>query len=101
MMGVLLLEWLIGEGIVIYREVKKEKHLPLPGQLIATSGVFVLLAIMSEFGDGPAKLAATLGAGYDIAAAFNILEKVKPNWNKPKKVKNTGTGGGTGPVILA
>jgi hypothetical protein len=73
----LLFAWLVGEGIVSWRSVKQNGHAPMPGELLATSGVFVLLAVMSEFGTGAASLAVLLGAGYDIAAAMNILGTVK------------------------
>lgn len=76
---VILMAWLVGEGIVVWRSFKKDKRPPIPGQLLATSGVFVLLALMSEAGPEAAKLAGTLGVGFDIAAAFNILPNVVLN----------------------
>lgn len=92
MMRALLVEWLVAEGIVIYREFKKNKHAPMPGQLLATSGVFVLLAILAEGGPGAAKLAATLGAGFDIAAYLNLAPGLKANQKKAPLAQAAKTG---------
>lgn len=73
-MGPFVLAWLVGEGIIIYRSVKLHKAPPGPGQLLLSSGVFVLLALISEVGDGGKRLATLLGWGFDIAAWMNIAE---------------------------
>jgi len=78
MKALLLTEWLVAEGILIYRGFKTNGRPPLPGQLLAASGVFVLLGIIAEFGPGATNLASVFGAGVDIAAAMNILPGVKP-----------------------
>jgi hypothetical protein len=66
----LILAWLTGEGIMIYRQVTKQKRPPLPAELIATSGLFILLALLAE-SHGP--LAQTLAWGLVGAAALNLL----------------------------
>jgi hypothetical protein len=60
--------WGIAEGIVIYRSAK-DRIPPRPGQLLVTSGAFVLLAILAEFAP---ELALAIGAGIDIAALFQV-----------------------------
>jgi hypothetical protein len=40
--------WLVGEGIIIYRTVTKQKRPPMPGELLASSGLFLLLALLGE-----------------------------------------------------
>ena len=70
-MGPFILAWLVGEGIISYRAVKKQKAPPGPGQLLFSSGVFVLLAIMAEF-PSARKLAITLAWGFDIGAFMNL-----------------------------
>jgi hypothetical protein len=65
--------WLVGEGIIIYRSVKANKAPPGPGQLLLSSGVFVLLALMAEA--KPARtLAIMLAWGFDIAAFMNVAQ---------------------------
>lgn len=76
----LIIEWLAAEGIVTYRSYKADGHLPLPGRLLATSGVFVLLALLAEAGPGARQLAVTLGGGFVIAAGFGIAQ----NLGQPK-----------------
>lgn len=66
-MGGITLAWAIGEAIIITRQISREHHPPVPGTLLASSGLFALLALLAEY--GPARPAATLLAfGVDIAA---------------------------------
>jgi len=71
-MGPFLLAWIVGEGIISYRAVKRQKAPPGPGQLLLSSGVFVILGIIAE---SPAArpLAITLAWGFDIAAFMNLF----------------------------
>lgn len=66
MRGVIL-TWLIAEGIIIWRSVKVDHGPPIPGMLLATSGLFVLLAVLAEAGPDAARVATLIGAGMDIA----------------------------------
>lgn len=74
--------WLVGEGIIVYRSYKnnftisnnKRTQLntpPGPGQLLMTSGVFVLLALLAE-SERARTLAVMLAWGFDIAAFMNL-----------------------------
>ena len=66
-MAGITLAWLIGEAIIITRQISRDHHPPVPGTLLASSGLFALLAILAEY--PPARPAATLLAfGVDIAA---------------------------------
>jgi len=71
-MGPLVMAWLVGEGIICYRSVKVVKGPPGPGQLLLSSGIFVLLAIASE-SEKLRPVTVTLGWGFDIAAFMNIF----------------------------
>jgi len=51
--------WAVGEGIIIYRAVKQRKAPPMPGQLVATSALFIMLALLAE-SDRARGLAVTL-----------------------------------------
>lgn len=83
-MGPLVAAWLVGEGIIIYRSVKNQKAPPGPGQLLLSSGLFVMLAVLAE-AQSARKLAITLAWGFDIAALMNL-------WGTggPKKTVNPG-----------
>ena len=70
----IILAWLVGEGLMIYNDVTKNKRPPLPADLLSTSGLFVLLALL---GESQPKLAATLAWGFD-AAAFLVLWENNP-----------------------
>ena len=66
-MGGITIAWLIGEGIICWREVAGCHRPPMPGALIASSVIFAGLAVLAEY--QPARTAATLMAfGLDIAA---------------------------------
>lgn len=76
-MGGLVMAWLVGETIIVYRSVKRHHAPPGPGQLLLSSGVFVLLALMAEI--QPARTAATMLAwGFNIAAFTNIAQLGTP-----------------------
>lgn len=82
-MGALIMAWIVGEGIVIYRTAKANKAPPGPGQLIYSSGVFVMLALLAE-SNRARSLAVTLAWGFDIAAFIALFQ------NPPKaSTKNT------------
>ena len=66
MMRGLIVSWGVAEGIVCYRSIKGGGP-PLPGMLLATSGAFVLLALLAE---AAPELAVAIGVGIDIAAVF-------------------------------
>lgn len=71
MRGVIL-AWGIGMGIVVYRAALKEHRPPVPGQLLAATGLFALLAVVAEY--PPAGPAATLfGFGIDAAVLMQVL----------------------------
>lgn len=69
--GAIVLAWLVGEGIITYRSFKKNHHPPMPGQLLASSGLFAVLGILAA--NDQLKFVATAAAwGFDIAAFMNV-----------------------------
>lgn len=91
-MGGLVAAWLVGEGIVVYRSWKVNKVPPGPGQLLLSSGVFVLLALLAE-AQQARSLATVLAWGFDIAAMMNLFGtgqiKAIPNKNWPPQQAST------------
>ena len=80
MRGVIL-AWGLGMGIIVYRAAVKQHQPPVPGQMLAATGLFALLAVLAEY--QPAAEAATVFAfGVDIA----VLMKVLPGLAAPKIV---------------
>lgn len=74
-MGPFILAWMIGEGIIVYRAVTKTHAPPVPGALLASSGLFALLAVVAE-SDRARPLAVALAYGFDIAAFMNLYPPV-------------------------
>jgi hypothetical protein len=67
----IILAWAIGEGIIIFRSVQRDHSPPVPGALLATSGLFALLAILAE-AEQARLLATAMAFGVDIAALMNL-----------------------------
>jgi hypothetical protein len=71
MRGVIL-AWAAGMGIITWRSVVKEHRPPVPGQMLAATGLFAGLAVLAEY--QPAAAAATLfAAGVDVAVLMQVL----------------------------
>src|SRR5215471_14429126 len=96
-MGAFVMAWLVGEGIIIYRTARDGKketgHYtpPGPGQLVWSSGIFVLLALLAE-SQQARTLAITMAWGFDIAAFMNLYgvgsASIIPNWPPGKLPDN-------------
>lgn len=92
-MGPFIVAWLVGEGIIVYRSVKTQSAPPGPGQLLLTSGVFVILGILAEF-QSARPLAITLAWGFDLAALLKLFPlpkqglSPKPIWPPEKAPDN-------------
>lgn len=70
-MNGLIIAWMVGEGIIVYRAVARQKRPPLPAELLGSSGAFVLLALLHEF---QPQLATTLAVGLDVAAFMGLFD---------------------------
>lgn len=77
----IILAWLVGEGLMTYKDVKRNKRPPFPAELLATSGLFVLLGIL---GESAPKLASTLAWGFDAAAFLTLWDNPAGNAIKSK-----------------
>ena len=86
----IVLAWLVGEGILTYRSFKNDHRPPLPGQLLASSGLFVMLGLLAE-AEQARFLAAALAWGFDIAALMNILPAVATGATMTTSGAQTGT----------
>ena len=77
MRGVIL-AWGAGMGIIVYRAAVKEHRPPVPGQMLAATGLFALLAVIADY--EPAAAAAALFAfGIDIAVLMQVLPGTNTN----------------------
>ncbi len=75
-MGPFILAWLVGEGIIVYRNVKVNKCPPGPGQLLVTSGMYVMLALLAEVNQAR-YLATALAWGFNTAAFMKLYDPVE------------------------
>ena len=54
--------WLFGMGIITWRAIARQHQPPVPGTMLAASGFFALLALVSEYQPAAPAAAATGGA---------------------------------------
>ena len=82
--------WLIGEGIIIYRWIKKGAP-PTPGALLLPSGLFLGLAVLAEY--QPARATATVFAyAVDLAVLLQVVGKEPAQvtgWPPPQDIPQT------------
>jgi hypothetical protein len=84
----ILLAWLVGEGIIVYRWTK-QKAPPPPGALAVASLLYLGAAVVAEY--GPARNVAIAWAwAVDVAVLMNVLpggkdakNGVTTNWPPP------------------
>lgn len=67
----IVLAWLVGEGIIVYRSFKQDHRAPVPGQLLGASAIFIMLGLLAE-APRATFLAGALAWGFDVAAFLNI-----------------------------
>jgi hypothetical protein len=67
-MAGIALAWLVGEALIVYRSVSKQKRPPTPGALLGSSGFFALCALVAEAPG--ARPAATMAAWAIVIAAY-------------------------------
>jgi hypothetical protein len=91
MRGVIL-AWAAGMGIITYRSVVREHRPPVPGQMLAATGLFAALAVLAEYPPA-ATAAATFAFGIDLAVLLQVLPGSKTataaGTTKAKEVKAT------------
>ena len=72
-MGSLTLAWLTGMGITSWRQVRQSGHLPVPASLVAVTGLFVALGIVSEVAPVTARVVELTAWGLDLAGLLRVL----------------------------
>lgn len=83
----IVLAWLVGEGIVIYRSFHDDHRWPMPGQLLASTALFAALGFLAR-NDQARFLAGAMAWGFDIAAFMNLAPQLTGEAHKtpaPKK----------------
>ena len=81
--------WLFGMGIITYRFVARQHQPPIPGNMLAASGTFGLLALLAEY-QPAAGAAAAIAWGLDLAALLGLFPESVAGPSSPKP-QATGT----------
>lgn len=67
--------WLVGTGLVVWRQVHANHKPPVPGTLLGVTGMFAALALLADLSPA-ARPAITLAAwGLDLAGVLNLWPK--------------------------
>lgn len=72
MRGALAGAWLLGMGIVTWRQVKGGAHLPVPGALLAVTGMFAVLGVVSDVVPAAGTFVVITAYGLDLAGILNL-----------------------------
>ena len=72
-MGGLASAWLLGTGIVFWRQVHNQHHMPVPGALVGVTALFAALALISDAAPRARGVIALAAWGLDIAGLLNVL----------------------------
>jgi hypothetical protein len=88
-MGPFIAAWAIGEGIIGWRAFKTTGLPPVPGALLASSGLFAGLAVIAEF-ESARTFATVLAFGFDLAALVNLVPPVTSGTGAASKAAPTG-----------
>lgn len=72
MKGALAGAWLAAMGLVTWRQVRGRAHLPVPGALLAVTGLFAVLGIASDVWPVARPLIVTTAVGVDVAGLLNL-----------------------------
>jgi hypothetical protein len=69
----LLAAWLLGEGIVAWREVSQSHKMPVPANLLGVTGLFIGLGIIASVAPKTKTVVTLLGFGLDVAGFLQVL----------------------------
>jgi hypothetical protein len=65
--------WLLGESIVIWREVTRSHKAPAPAQLLGVTGLFAVLALIADVAPNARRTVVMLAFALDLAGLLQIL----------------------------
>jgi len=72
MRGALAGAWLLGLGIVTWRQVKGGAHMPVPGALLAVTGMFAVLGVVADVYPASQTFVVVTAYGLDLAGVLNL-----------------------------
>jgi hypothetical protein len=72
-MGGLAGAWVVGVGIVAWRESRQSGHMPVPAALLGVTGLFAALALVADVFPVTSRVVTLGGWGLDLAGLMNVL----------------------------
>lgn len=72
MKGALAGAWLAGTGLVVWRQLRGNPHLPVPGQLLAVTGIFAMFGVVADVVPASRTFIVATAWGLDVAGLFNL-----------------------------
>ena len=64
--------FVFAEALVIWRQVHRDHHMPVPGQLIAITGLFAAFALAADAVPPAAPVITAVAWGLDLAGLLNL-----------------------------
>lgn len=65
--------WLLGEGIVGFRYIRRDKRIPVPGALAGVTVLFLALAVIADVSPAWRRPVTLLAWGLDVAGLLNLI----------------------------
>lgn len=101
-MDSVLLAWMVGEGMMVWRIAKQTHSFPIPSRLLVASFAYGACAIVQQVGNDEAgKVSKTFAWGLTIATsflAFQTKSTPKKGSSSSGSSNSTSSGGGGGNV---
>lgn len=72
MRGALAGAWLASTGLVVWRQLHGNPHLPVPGTLLAVTGIFGLLAVAGDAVPAAQPVITITAWGLVVAGVYNL-----------------------------
>jgi hypothetical protein len=70
--GALAGAWLASTGLVVWRQLHGNPHLPVPGTLLAVTGIFGLLAVAGDAVPAAQPVITITAWGLVVAGVYNL-----------------------------
>ena len=96
MKGALAGAWLAATGIVIWRQLKGGAHIPVPGDLLAVTGLFAVLGIAADVVPQARTFIVVTAWGIDAAGVLNLWPQGLGG--QVQQAAGAGTGGAAAPA---
>lgn len=92
-----LAAWIAGESLIVWRVVHADHKPPVPGTLVAVTGLFAVMGLVADVVPASATFLTVTAWGLDVAALLRLFPQGL-GAQVSKTVASSGTAAGSGSV---